>query len=352
MSFGHALLQWYDQNARDLPWRFAPSPYRVWVSEIMLQQTRVETVLPYFERFISNFPDLSSLASSSQQDVLTIWEGLGYYSRARNLHRAARVILTEHNGEFPQTANELEFLPGIGTYTAAAIASIAFQESVAAVDGNIKRVYARLLNLSLPFGSVLFEATIQDYAQSMLPPERPGDFNQALMDLGAIICRPRQPNCPACPVNQFCQAYQQGNQNNLPFRIKKPPLPHFKVCVAVIRSEGKVLLRQRAQTELLAGLWEYPGGKFTPADSSLEACLKREVLQKTSLEVSVGQKIGVFEHAYTHYKISVHVWYALLPYAPAQELPADLGWVTPAELPNYPMGKVARMISNLLIPKP
>lgn len=348
MSFRHKLLQWYDQNARELPWRSAPSPYRVWVSEIMLQQTRVETVLPYFGRFINNFPDLLTLASSSQQDVLRMWEGLGYYSRARNLHKAAKVILTEHNGEFPQTANELERLPGIGPYTAAAIASIAFQEPVAAVDGNIKRVYARLLNLSQPFGSVLFKATIQDYAQSILPPERPGDFNQALMDLGATICTPRQPNCPACPVNEFCLAFQNGNQNNLPVRIKKPPLPHFKVCVAVIQAEGKVLLRQRAQTEMLAGLWEYPGGKLTPADTSPEACLKREVLQKTAVEVSIGQKIGVFKHAYTHFKIAVNAWYALPLSAPPLELPANLRWVTPAELPNYPMGKVARMISNVL----
>ncbi|HBO34301.1 MAG TPA: A/G-specific adenine glycosylase [Anaerolineaceae bacterium] len=346
MSFSNDLLTWYDKNARQLPWRSFPSPYRVWVSEIMLQQTRVETVLPYFERFLVRFPDLESLASASQEEVLRVWEGLGYYSRARNLHKAARVILLEHEGRIPSTAPELERLPGIGHYTAAAIASIAFGEPVEAVDGNVKRIYSRILALQEALGSTRFEKTIEDYAQSVLPPDRPGDFNQALMDLGSSVCLPRQPLCLACPVRDHCLAFKQGVQNDLPLRVKKAPIPHYDVCVSIIQVDGKVLLSQREQSGMLAGLWEFPGGKCEQRDKSLEDCLKREVLEKTGLEVSTGEKIGIFEHAYTHFKITVHAWYAQ-PFSPVPiKLPEHLRWVSCLELPILPMGKVARLISN------
>ena len=352
MSFSSDLLQWYDTNARQLPWRSFPTPYRVWISEIMLQQTRVETVLPYFERFLERLPNLETLASASQEEVLRLWEGLGYYSRARNLHRAAQLIISDFNGQIPATADALERLPGIGHYTAAAIASIAFGEAVAAVDGNIKRIFSRVLALQEAPGSARFEKPVEDYAHIVLPADRPGDFNQALMDLGSSLCLPRQPLCLACPVKDHCLAFEQGLQNDLPIRLKKTPVPHFEVCVGVIQSDGKVMLNQRAEGGILAGLWEFPGGKYEQGDKSLEECLIREVHQKTGLEISVGEKIGVFKHAYTHFKISVHAWKVELLSSPPLLLPENFRWVPPADLHSYPMGKVARKICNQVFDRP
>ena len=346
MSIPQKLLTWYDQNARELPWRSFPSPYRVWVSEIMLQQTRVDTVLPYFERFVARFADIQSLAEAEQAEVFRLWEGLGYYSRSRNLHKTAKVLMNEHNGEFPSTIKELESLPGVGRYTAAAIASIAFNQPVAAVDGNIKRIYARLLNYQGIYGSTAFEKTISHFAQEILPPDRPGDFTQALMDLGSAICTPRQPNCPECPLQSDCLAAQNGTQNDLPLKAKKTPIPHYDVFVAVIWQEGKILLTQRGQKGMLAGLWEYPGGKVEPPDEDRAISLEELLLQKTGLQIVQKEKIGIFRHAYTHFKISVHAWHAEWLPPHSLSLPTNMRWVLPKDLPNYPMGKVARRISN------
>lgn len=345
------LLNWYDKNARELPWRSDPSPYKVWISEIMLQQTRVESVLPYYKRFLKRFPDLSGLASAEPEEVLRLWEGLGYYSRARNLHKAAQELVKHHDGVLPDNARELQKLPGIGKYTAAAIASIAFGEPVAAVDGNIRRIYARLLALDEPLGSSAFDKTINCYAQDLIPQDRPGDYTQALMDLGSTICLPQNPNCHACPISNNCKAFEQGRQNQLPLIPAKTPVPHYEVCVAVLHWNGKVLLSQRKVQGLLAGLWEFPGGKREMTDQCLEDCLVRELKIKTGYElpdVNKHDKMGVFRHAYTHYKISVHAWQIVLSNEPTQDFPANLRWVDLANLPNYPMGKVARLIANKL----
>lgn len=312
----------------------------------MLQQTRVETVLPYFERFIARFPDIQSLADAEQAEVFRLWEGLGYYSRARNLHKAAKVLMQEHNGEFPSSVKELESLPGVGRYTAAAIASIAFNQPVAAVDGNIKRIVARLLNYHEVYGSPVFEITIADFAQDVLPSERPGDFTQALMDLGSSICTPRQPNCLECPLRSECFAFQNGTQDELPLKVKKAPVPHYDVFVAVIWQEGKILLTQRGQKGMLAGLWEYPGGKVEPSDEDKVKNLEELLLQKTGIQIVPTKKIGIFRHAYTHFKISVHAWHAEWFPPHSLSLPTNMRWVLPKDLPNYPMGKVARRISN------
>lgn len=318
----------------------------------MLQQTRVESVLPYFKRFLGHFPDLASLASADLEEVLRLWEGLGYYSRARNLHKAAQELMKNHNGILPDNARELQKLPGIGKYTAAAIASIAFGEPTAAVDGNIKRIYARLLALDEALGTPRFEKVINDYAQELIPQKRPGDYTQALMDLGSAICLPQNPNCKACPISSHCKAFEQGRQNQLPVIPAKTPVPHYEVCAAAMLWNGKVLLNQRETKGLLAGLWEFPGGKRETTDQCLEDCLVREVKIKTGYKlerVSDQQKLGLFHHAYTHYKISVHAWQIVLSYKPTQDPPANLRWVDLADLPNYPMGKVARLIANKLL---
>ena len=346
MPIPQKLLTWYDQNARQLPWRSFPAPYRVWVSEIMLQQTRVDTVLPYFERFIARFPDIQSLAEAEQAEVFRLWEGLGYYSRARNLHNAAKVLVNEHQGEFPASIKELESLPGVGRYTAAAIASIAFNLPVAAVDGNIKRIYARLLNYHGIYGSPVFEKTIADFAQELLPSDRPGDFTQALMDLGSAVCVPRQPNCPECPLQSDCLATQNGTQNELPLKAKKAPIPHYDVCVAIIEENGKILLKKRPEKGLLAGLWEYPGGKVESSDESLEAALKREIEEKTGLVIRLEGKMGTYKHAYTHFKISVHAWQTTIIKSAESQLPPEFSWISIKDLATCPMGKVARRISS------
>lgn len=343
------LLNWYDKNARVLPWRSDPTPYKVWVSEIMLQQTRVETVLPYFERFLASFPDLTSLAAAELEEVLRLWEGLGYYSRARNLHKTARKIVDELDGKIPDSTDALRKLPGIGEYTAAAIASIAFGEAATAIDGNIRRVYARILGQTQPIGTSKFEKEIFDYARSLLPPGRAGDFTQALMDLGATICLPQDPLCERCPLAFHCTARKQGNQNDLPVVPKKAPLPHYDVAAAAILWQDRVLLSRRDPDGVLAGLWEFPGGKLKPTDPSPEAGLARVLQAKTNLTGSdwkITGKIGCFPHAYTHFKITVHAWRAELIRQPEDELAPNLRWVPLADLPSFPMGKVARLISQ------
>jgi A/G-specific adenine glycosylase len=253
------LLAWYGKNARRLPWRGHPDPYAVWVSEVMLQQTRVETVIPYFERWMARFPTIPSLAAASQQDVLAAWEGLGYYSRARNLHRAAQVLAAEQGGKLPEDLDSLRLLPGIGRYTAAAIASIAFGKDAPTLDGNIRRVLARIFNLELPARSPEGERRLWDLAAEHLPAGQAGEYNQALMDLGATICTPRQPDCPHCPVNDLCAAYALGIQEQRPVLEPKPSLPHYTVAAAVIQRDGQVLIAQRPAQGLLGGMWEFPG---------------------------------------------------------------------------------------------
>ncbi|MGI6250105.1 MAG: A/G-specific adenine glycosylase [Anaerolineaceae bacterium] len=345
-SIADDLLNWYDKNARVLPWRSHPSPYRTWVSEVMLQQTQVETVLPYYERWLSLFPTVESLAAADQKDVLIAWEGLGYYARARNLHRAAQLIMEEFDGVFPQDEKTWLKLPGVGRYTARAILSIAFGQPLPTLDGNIRRVFSRILASPQPVGTPSSDKEFWQFANKVLPANRAGDFNQALMDLGSRICTPQNPDCHACPLRTHCFAYERGEQALYPVKRDKPSVPHWQVGAAVIVKEDKVLIARRPQKGLLAGLWEFPGGKLEETDASLEACVQREIMEELGLKVTVRKKIGTFSHAYTHFKVTVHAFYAAL--APAAHLVEneEVLLVRPANLAQYPMGKVDRMISN------
>src|ERR1044071_3916981 len=248
------LLKWYNANQRTLPWRGHPSAYAVWVSEIMLQQTRVETVIPYFERWMRLFPDVRALANASEHDVLNAWEGLGYYSRARNLHRAAKLVAGQYDGEIPRDLDELRKLPGIGRYTLGAIASIAFGMNVAALDGNIKRVYSRLFDIEEPVDSPAGEKILWGLADEHLPKGHAGDYNQALMDLGATICVPKNPRCLICPVRELCKARENGTQDQRPVMKPKREVPHYVQAAAVIIERRKVLLAQRPSQGLLGGM--------------------------------------------------------------------------------------------------
>ncbi|MEP0804069.1 MAG: A/G-specific adenine glycosylase, partial [Chloroflexota bacterium] len=245
------LLAWYRKNKRILPWRGHPEPYAVWVSEIMLQQTRVETVIPYFERWMRLFPTVQALAEASEQEVLNAWEGLGYYSRARNLHKAAKVIVRDFGGNLPHSLSELIKLPGIGRYTAGAIASIAFGADEPALDGNLKRVYARLFDVTEAVDSPKGEKLLWEIARRNLPHGRAGDFNQALMDLGAAVCLPKNPRCLLCPLMELCKARENGTQELRPVRKPKKAVPHHVHAAGVIVRRGRVLLARRPPGGLL-----------------------------------------------------------------------------------------------------
>lgn len=351
MSFVPALLDWYKVNTRDLPWRSDLSPYRTWVSEIMLQQTQVDTVIPYFDRWMARFPDIHALAAADEQEVLSAWEGLGYYSRARNLHKAAQKLVNDFGGQLPGTSTELQRLPRIGLYTAGAIASIAFGEDVPAVDGNVRRVFARLFNVSVPARSTEGEALLGALVREHLPPGRAGEFNQALMDLGALICKPKDPACKRCPIADACQARQLGLQNQRPVRVPRKKTPHLTVTAAVIRQNGRVLLAQRPPDGLLGGLWEFPGGTKEDTDADLTACLKREIREELGVDIDVDEPFGRYDHAYTHFKITLHAFKCSLAEG-AQPRPMEdqaLVWAALEALPEYPMGKVDRLIARQLI---
>ncbi len=347
-EFSDKILEWYAQHGRVLPWRGHPDPYAVWVSEIMLQQTRVETVIPYFQRWMERFPGVQELAAASEQDVLSQWEGLGYYSRARNLHKAARMVMQDYGGKLPQDPASLRSLPGIGRYTAGAIASMAFGLDEATLDGNLRRIFARVFDVAEPADAPAGEKILWGLAERTLPKGRAGDYNQALMDLGASLCLPRNPACLLCPVCDLCKARLLGIQEQRPVLKPKPVVPHYIVTAALLTRDGKVLLAKRPSKGLLGGMWEFPGGKIEP-DESLDACLVREIREELGVGIHVGEAFGIYRHAYTHFRITLHAFMCELAGGEPSPLEAaELAWVTPAELDNYPMGKVDRQIAERL----
>jgi A/G-specific adenine glycosylase len=344
--FSQELLAWYSQNARRLPWRGSLDAYAIWVSEIMLQQTRVDTVIPYYQKWLALFPTLADLASSQEQSVLNAWEGLGYYSRARSLLKAARIIMEQYHGHIPTTRNELEKLPGFGRYTAAAIASIAFNQDEVVLDGNVKRVLSRVLNIDIPVNTPAGEKLLWQKAEELLPHGQAGDYNQAIMDLGALICLPRSPLCAQCPVAELCQAQQLGLQDERPVIIEKKPIPHYLVVGAILHDGDRVLIQHRPSKGLLGGLWEFPGGKIEAGETPEEA-LVREIREELGVTIQVGQRLGQYKHAYTHFKVTLTAFHAVNITGKPEALAAtELAWVTPNQLNDYPMGKIDRLISN------
>jgi len=347
-EFARQILAWYGKHARRLPWRGSSDPYAVWVSEIMLQQTRVETVIPYYERWMNRFPTIGALAAATDQDVLKVWEGLGYYSRARNLHKAAQTVVEHYHGTIPQTRGELEKLPGVGRYTAGAIASMAFGLDEPALDGNLKRVLARVFNLTMNLKTPEGQLGLEKLLAENLPPGQAGDFNQAMMDLGATICTPRDPQCTVCPVNGICLAKALNVQTERPVTPARLPVPHHTVTAAVIQRDGRVLITRRPVNGLLGGMWEFPGGKQEPGEM-LEECLVREIREELGVTLAVGSELGVYKHAYTHFKVTLHAfWCALTGEEPRRVEVDDLRWVLPNELSHFPMGKIDRQISRYL----
>lgn len=331
------LLAWYADHRRDLPWRRTRDPYRIWVVEVMLQQTQVTTVLPYYARFMARFPTVKALAAASLDDVLKLWEGLGYYGRARHLHAAAQRVVAEFGGQIPDTMEGLLSLPGIGRYTAGAVLSIASGQDLPAPDGNVRRVLCRVFAIEEDVTRGAGQRRLWQLAQSLLPPGQAGDFNQALMDLGAMVCTHRAPLCHLCPLADECLAYQMGLQEQFPVRGPRRAVPHYEVTAGVVwNGDGLFLIAQRRPEGLLGGLWEFPGGKREP-NETLEDCLRRELAEELDIKVAVDAPLTVVQHAYTHFRITLHAFHCRLVggQRPRALDCADWAWIAIDDVERY-----------------
>lgn len=346
-AFRSPLLDWYRANRRPFPWRQTPDPYRILLSEVILQQTRTDQGLPYYERFVERFPDLGSLATAEIEEVLMIWEGLGYYARARNLHAAARLVCERHDGALPADYETLITLPGIGPYTAAAVGSIAFGEARPAVDGNVLRVLARVFAIGDDVRKGATWRRIESIASQLLDPRNPGTFNQAVMELGALVCTPVAPACRACPLGGVCRGLARGDPTRFPFRSPSAPKPHHDIGVGILLDRRRrVLLRRRPFEGLLGGLWEFPGeridGDELPADAA-----RRALEEAVGTAVEMGDPIARIPHAFSHFRITLHAFQARLPGGarPPRARP-PLRWVVPDGLAALPFSRSHRRLAE------
>ncbi len=341
------LLEWFAGHRRVLPWRQEPTPYRVWVSETMLQQTQVATVLPYYERFLARFPTVQALAAADLADVLKVWEGMGYYRRAHHLHQAAQIVVRDYNGELPSDEAALLALPGIGRYTAGAIRALAFGLPVPVVDGNVRRVLARLDDIATPVAEPATSERLWERAAELVDPEQPGDFNQALMELGATLCRPRRPACDRCPLAAFCLARARGTQEQRPVRRPRRQPPHYDVVAGIVWHASlpdRFLIARRPSDGMLGGLWEFPGGKRQPGES-LPQALERELAEELGIRVAVGRHVLSFDHAYSHFRITLHAYHARHLDGEPQSLGvAAWRWVRAEELEAFAFARTDRRI--------
>ena len=338
------LLRWFKKNGRDLPWRKTRDPYAIWISEIMLQQTQVETVIPYYKKFLKSFPTIHHLAKSDLSKVLKVWEGLGYYSRARNLHQASKIIANHSNGKIPDKLKDLLNLPGIGRYTAGAILSIAYNKKAPILDGNVKRVLSRLFVVS--GNPKKTEEFLWPLSESLIPKGSPGAFNQALMDLGSMTCTPKNPNCLSCPLKNLCQGYLSGKPESYPLRSVKKKVPHIEAIAAVIQKHGKVLLRQRPPKGLLGGLWEFPNWPID-GKKDLKEYLRLKVKSDFGLKVKCKENLGPFKQTYSHFKLTLHVFKC-----DALEGRGKGKWVSIKKLDRLPMSRIHRRISQTFAKNP
>ena len=356
-AFHGPLARWFEAHRRPMPWREPGpdgrrDPYRVWVSEVMLQQTRVDTALPYFLRFTEAFPTPEALAAAPLDSVLKRWEGLGYYSRARNLHRAAAQIVEGHGGRFPETEAEVRALPGVGPYTAAAVLSLAFGVPLAVLDGNVIRVLGRVFAVEADARKPATRRALQAVADALLDRAHPGRFNESVMELGATVCTPKSPACAACPLAGVCAARASGEPEAFPVVSKRKPVPHKTVAVGLVTdARGRVLIQRRPEDAMLGGLWEFPGGKVEGGETPADAC-RREVREELGLDAAVGAEVARVDHAYSHFTVTLHAFRCTLPAGASGEVVQEHGeptaWVAPDELDRYAFPRANRKILEAL----
>ncbi len=348
-AFQNELTDWFRVHQRDLPWRRSRTPYRIWISELMLQQTRVDQVVPYYLRFLRRFPSLRSLALAPRSAVLKVWEGLGYYSRAVRAQETARHLVQHNQGRFPRTLEGLRALPGIGPYTAAAVGSIAFGLDAAVVDGNVIRVLARVAACGDDPRKPAVRGRFQAWADGLLPSGRAAAFNEAMMELGATVCLPRAPLCPACPLQNVCRAFLLRHVDRFPLKSRKAAVPHKHVGAAlVLNARRELLIAQRHETDMLGGLWEFPGGKQEPGET-LPACIARELREELGIEVAVGEHFITVRHAFSHFTMDLHVYWARVTKGRPRPLDcADCRWVQASHLAAFAFGRADQKVIEAL----
>lgn len=344
------LLEWYNAGKRDLPWRHTSDIYAVWISEVMLQQTQVSTVIPYYLRFLERFPNVADLAAASEQDVLKLWEGLGYYSRGRNLHKAAKKVIDDFNGEIPGTLETFSTLPGVGPYIASAVLSIARGIPLAAVDGNVMRVYTRFKAIEDDIRKNATRTMITKELQEIIPKKSAGDFTQAFMELGALVCTPKKPKCSECPFQAQCTALQTNTIDRCPVKSPLKKAPEYDVAIAVIVDDNKIFIQKRPSEGHLGGLWEFPGGKAKKGETP-EQTVIRECREELNAQIEINKKLTVIHHAYSHFKIHMHVFICRLKQNAQQiTVPANIPcrWITIDEIEDYPFPGANRKFFGLL----
>ena len=334
-QFCHDLIGWFNEEQRDLPWRKDQDPYKVWVSEIMLQQTRVDTVIPYFNRFIEQFPTVEALSEAEEEKVLKAWEGLGYYSRARNLHSAVKEVHEKYDGRVPNDPKEISTLKGVGPYTAGAILSIAYGIPEPAVDGNVMRVLSRILFITDDIAKAATRKIFEKAVRELISHENPSFFNQALMELGAIVCTPTSPSCLLCPVREHCIGFHEGVQNDLPVKTKgKKQREALMAAVVLTDGEGRTLIHKRAEKGLLANLWEFPNIEIVLPFDSEKKQLEETLKSDYGAEVEMGKMVGVIDHVFSHLIWKIHVYEGkLVSLAKEQD---DLKLVNKEEIKELP----------------
>lgn len=349
-GFAQALTAWYKTDHRQLPWRETTDPYAIWLSEIMLQQTQVKTVLDYYRRFLAQYPNIESLAQAAPDEVMKLWEGLGYYARCRNLQKAAQRIVEKHRGVFPDTLAEVEALPGIGRSTAGAILTFAYGQKHPLLDGNVKRVISRIFDVDQDIQQTAVIKQMWEASAALLSESaEPHLFNQAIMELGATVCLPQNPRCLLCPVKPFCQACERGTQHDRPVKAPKAKTPHHTIAVGVIWNEQQVFIQQRPEGGLLGGLWEFPGGK-QEAGETLRETVQREIREELGIQIEVGELITSVKHAYTHFKITLHAYHCQYTSGTVEPQAAQAWrWVTPDTLPQYAFPKANKTVLEKLL---
>lgn len=346
-----AALAWFDAHARDLPWRKTREPYRVWLSEVMLQQTQVATVIGYFERFLAEFPTVESLAAATEERVLRLWEGLGYYRRARQLHAAAQQVVAQHGGIFPRSVEDLRQLPGIGRYTAGAVASIAYDEPAPILEANTVRLLARLTAEREVVTSAGAQERLWRVAQELLPERRVGHFNQSLMEIGSLVCTPRDPRCLACPIAPFCAARKANLVELIPVAKPRPKYEEVAEAAIVVWRGGRVLIRRRGATERWAGMWDFPRFELRKDVEAVrpDGELREKTRELTGVSIEPRDRLATLRHGVTRFKITLHCFTAIARGRLSQTAdPKEQRWVTPQDLSELPLSVTARKIARLI----